>query len=78
MSCDPSRTADVSAVIMEEGIYDNIMLIKVMWLKWFIGLAHICLVTQCMTITRAKIELNIPRKRKGACSQHEKVCYDNM
>ncbi|XP_065891097.1 protein pelota homolog isoform X1 [Dysidea avara] len=54
MSCDPSRTADVAAVVMQE------------------GLAHICLVTQCMTITRAKIEQNIPRKRKGSCSQHEK------
>jgi protein pelota len=36
------------------------------------GLANICLVTPSMTITRAKIECNIPRKRKGMCSQHEK------
>ncbi|XP_048583189.1 protein pelota homolog [Nematostella vectensis] len=36
------------------------------------GLCHICLVTSCMTIVRAKIEINIPRKRKNFCSQHDK------
>ena len=37
------------------------------------GLAHVCLVTSSMTLVRAKIETNIPRKRKGQCSQHDKV-----
>jgi len=36
------------------------------------GLAHVCLVTSNMTLTRAKIDVNIPRKRKGNCSQHDK------
>ncbi|KAF6025761.1 PELO [Bugula neritina] len=36
------------------------------------GLAYICLVTSSMTLTRAKIEINIPRKRRGDCSQHDK------
>lgn len=36
------------------------------------GLANICLVTSSMTLVRAKIEVNIPRKRKGLCAQHEK------
>ena len=36
------------------------------------GLAHVVLVTPYMTLTRAKIEMNIPRKRKGQCAQHEK------
>merc|ERR1712212_1234595 len=36
------------------------------------GLAQVCLVTSCMTITRAKIDVSIPRKRRGDCSQHEK------
>ena len=36
------------------------------------GLAHVCLVTAFMTLCRAKIDVNIPRKRKGQCSQHEK------
>lgn len=36
------------------------------------GLAHVCLVTSNMTLTRAKIDVNIPRKRKGSCSQHDK------
>ena len=31
-----------------------------------------CLVTSCMTIVRAKIEVPIPRKRRGDCAQHEK------
>jgi len=38
------------------------------------GLAHLCLITANMTLLRAKIETNIPRKRKGMCSQHDKVC----
>ncbi|KAK2165953.1 hypothetical protein LSH36_44g13016 [Paralvinella palmiformis] len=36
------------------------------------GLAHICLITSSMTLVRAKIETNIPRKRKGMCAQHDK------
>jgi len=51
---DPGRSADLAAVIMQE------------------GLAQVCLVTSCMTITRAKIDVNIPRKRRGDCTQHEK------
>lgn len=37
------------------------------------GLAYICLVTSSMTLTRTKIELNIPRKRRGDCAQHDKA-----
>ena len=37
------------------------------------GLANVCLVTSSMTLVRAKIDTNIPRKRKGQCSQHDKV-----
>lgn len=54
-ACDPAFSADVAAVVMQE------------------GLAHICLVTPSMTLLRAKIETNIPRKRRGNCSQHEKA-----
>lgn len=36
------------------------------------GIAHVCLVTSCMTLVRAKIDITIPRKRKGNCSQHDK------
>ena len=38
------------------------------------GIAHVCLVLSTMTIVRAKIEVNIPRKRRGNCAQHDKVC----
>lgn len=37
------------------------------------GLANLVLVTPAMTLLRAKIEVTIPRKRKGSCTQHEKV-----
>lgn len=37
------------------------------------GLAHICLITSSMTMIRSKIDVGIPRKRKGSTSQHEKV-----
>lgn len=36
------------------------------------GLAHVCLITSSMTLVRSKIDVNIPRKRKGSTSQHEK------
>ncbi|XP_076452895.1 protein pelota-like [Babylonia areolata] len=36
------------------------------------GIAHVCLVTNNMTLVRAKIETSIPRKRKGLCEQHTK------
>ena len=36
-------------------------------------MAHVCLVTGAMTLVRAKIDVAIPRKRKGSTSQHEKV-----
>lgn len=36
------------------------------------GLAQVCLITASMTLVRAKIETNIPRKRKGMCAQHDK------
>lgn len=36
------------------------------------GLAHICLIQSSMTLVRSKVEGNIPRKRKGLTSQHEK------
>lgn len=32
-----------------------------------------CVVTDCMTITRARIEVSLPRKRRGSCSNHDKV-----
>lgn len=54
MACDPTKHADLAAVVMQE------------------GLAHLCLITPNMTLVRAKIETNIPRKRKGMCQQHDK------
>ncbi|XP_065356610.1 protein pelota [Calliphora vicina] len=54
MACDPTQSADVAAVVMQE------------------GLAHVCLITPSMTLVRSKIEVNIPRKRKGSVQQHEK------
>lgn len=55
MACDPVQSADVAAVIMQE------------------GLAHVCLITSSMTLVRAKIDVTIPRKRRGFVQQHEKV-----
>lgn len=38
------------------------------------GLANVCLVTDHMTVLRQRIDLPIPRKRKGSVSNYEKVC----
>lgn len=59
-ACDPTKFADVAAVIMQEGI------------------AHLCLITSSMTLVRAKIDVTIPRKRKGSVQQHEKVTETNV
>jgi len=37
------------------------------------GLANICIVTSVMTLVRAKVEVNIPRKRKGASGRDKAV-----
>lgn len=60
IACDPTKSADVAAVIMQEGI------------------AHLCLITSSMTIVRAKIDVTIPRKRKGYVQQHEKVILNRI
>lgn len=36
------------------------------------GLANVCLILSSMTLVKAKIEMNIPRKRKGLCANHDK------
>ena len=36
------------------------------------GLAHVCVVTGALTLTKARIEINIPKKRTGS-SQHPKA-----
>ncbi|CAH4037280.1 protein pelota isoform X1 [Pieris brassicae] len=54
MACDPATSADVAAVVMQE------------------GLAHVCLITSSMTLVRSKIDITIPRKRRGFTQQHEK------
>ena len=37
-----------------------------------------CVVTDCMTLTRARIEVTIPRKRKGSCTDHDKVSKNKI
>ncbi|TPX30163.1 hypothetical protein SmJEL517_g06207 [Synchytrium microbalum] len=36
------------------------------------GLANVCLMTQSMTVVRARIETPVPRKRKGSVTNYEK------
>ena len=36
------------------------------------GLANVCLITEHMTVVRQRIELPIPRKRRGDPAQHDK------
>ncbi len=36
------------------------------------GLAHICLILSSMTLVKSKVEMSIPRKRKGLCANHDK------
>jgi protein pelota len=37
------------------------------------GLAYVCLITKHMTVTKAKLEVNIPKKGRGSTTQHDKA-----
>jgi len=37
------------------------------------GLAHVCLITPSMTVVRQRIEVAIPKKRRGDTTQHDKA-----
>lgn len=37
------------------------------------GLANVCLITPNMTVCKAKIDVNIPRKRREFTGQHDKA-----
>lgn len=37
------------------------------------GSAAICLLSEHMTVVRQRIDTNVPRKRKGGTSGHDKV-----
>jgi protein pelota len=39
------------------------------------GLAQICLVTESMTVVRQTIECNVPKKRRGTTTDHDKGLY---
>ncbi|KAK4303954.1 hypothetical protein Pmani_024079 [Petrolisthes manimaculis] len=54
-ACDPTKHADLAAVIMQE------------------GLAFVCLITSAMTVDRAKIDVNIPKKGKADDTQRKKA-----
>lgn len=36
------------------------------------GLAQICLITENMTVVRSRIEMNVPKKRRGTTTDHDK------
>ena len=54
VACEPARTAEVGAVVLQE------------------GLAHICLLTEHMTVNRLRIEQSVPRKVRGSSTAHDK------
>eukprot|EP01086_Lenisia_limosa_P003251 TRINITY_DN17584_c0_g1_i1.p1 TRINITY_DN17584_c0_g1~~TRINITY_DN17584_c0_g1_i1.p1 ORF type:complete len:390 (-),score=42.90 TRINITY_DN17584_c0_g1_i1:47-1216(-) len=39
------------------------------------GLCHVCLVSRSLTILKCKIEVSIPKKRRGGQSQHDKTLH---
>jgi protein pelota len=54
-ACDVTKTADVAAIVLQE------------------GLANVCLLTAHMTIVRQRVEMNIPKKRRGTSTDHDKA-----
>lgn len=39
------------------------------------GLANVCLITESMTLVRQRIEVSVPRKKRGSSSDHDKVLW---
>lgn len=74
-ACDPTRSADLAAIVMSEGRLGLKCLVRPFSQPFVhpLGMAHVCLVTTSMTLVRSKIDVHIPRKRKGHCDQHEKA-----
>lgn len=74
-ACDITKNADVVAIVCQEGkaIANHV----VGWIFnslscSIIGLANLCFLTQHMTIVKQRVEMPIPRKRKGSVTNHEK------
>ena len=56
LATDPAKSADVAAIVMQE------------------GLANVMLISGSLTLSRAKIDISVPRKRHGhQQQQHEKA-----
>merc|ERR1719350_104922 len=54
-AADPTRDADVAAVVMQSN-----------------GTANLCMIGNHMTTRKEKIDLNIPKKRVGSTTRHDK------
>lgn len=62
-STEAAGSAEVGAIVCGEGLsfptlYTHILIMDT-------GVANVCLITQHTTIIRQRIEVNVPRKRKG-------------
>ena len=66
----------MSAVCVEKSDSESIFLL--LFFNPPPGLAHVCVVTDCMTLTRARIEMPIPRKRRASCASHDKVMLSHV
>lgn len=72
---EAAGSAEVGAIVCGEGqpctlLYDSVLMTST-------GIANVCLITQHTTIIRQRIEVNVPRKRKGGGTAlgAEKVCF---
>jgi protein pelota len=77
-STKEGRGAEVGAIVCGEGM----SLIPLLFSKCSLeqdqkiditGSAAICLLSEHMTVVRQRIDTNVPRKRKGGTSGHDKV-----
>lgn len=78
-STQEGRGAELGAIICGEGTLLLAALIIEIYrdgADMSEGVAAICLVSEHMTTIRQRIEVNVPRKRKGGTSGHDKVSLD--
>lgn len=68
-ACDVTKTADVAAIVMEEGI----RALSTAFFSSLVGRGLLCLISGSLTLIRAKLEVSIPKKRQMNQSQRDKV-----
>lgn len=73
-STQEGRGAEVGAIVCGQGTSQiHLAAMRADILHLYIGTAALCLLSEHMTVIRQRIDMPVPRKRKGGTSAHDKA-----